>query len=157
MIISNEAYLSKKMSVIIKMPEKKIEKEFEFDSEFDITKIKTSAELDIKPKFEIDGLGLDFAKDVIVKGTYYEIDIPKEKAISGKTRVKALNLIHNGIEHQFIAESESFRYQIDVIRYQKKLNLDEIDGLKLKIWKTRQDLKTDRFTGKADVYNLKAL
>ena len=137
--------------------EQEQEQEFEFESEFDVSKIKESAEMDIKPKFEIEGLGLDYAKDVIVKGTYYDVKIPVAKAISNKTIIKAINLIHNGIEHQFFCESESFKYQIDVIRFRRKLNVNQIDGLKIKIWKQLTQIDTPNFKGKAIVYSLKEL
>lgn len=131
--------------------------DFIFESDFDISKIKESAEMDIKPKFEIEGLGLEFSKDVIIKGTFYNIEIPFEKSINGKTTIKALNFIYNGIEHQFICESGSFNYQLDVIRYRLKLNKNQIEGLRLKIWKTIATISSENFKGKAPVYNLKAL
>lgn len=130
--------------------------DFEFESEFDISKVKESAELDIKPKFEIEGLGIEFSKDIIIKGSYYNIELPKSKAINDTT-VKAINLIHNGIEHQFICEASSFRYQLDVIRFRRKLKLNQIDGLKLKVWKQNVKIDSDKFKGKADVYCLKEL
>jgi len=130
--------------------------DFVFKSEFDLDKVQKSADLDIKPKIEFES-GIENAKDVLIVGTYYEIDIPKEKAITEKTKLKALNMLHEGVIHQFIAEAESFRYQLEVICYKKKIQVDDIDGLALKIWKDTQYINTPKFKGKADVYCIKAL
>ena len=142
-----------------KKPEKDQENDevFVFESDFDVSKIKESAKMDIKPKFEIEGLGIEFSKNVIIKGSYYNIEIPIEKSIDGKTTVKAINFIYNGVEHQFICEAGSFRYQLDVIRFRRKLNIDNIDGLKLKIWKQIATIDSEKFKGKAPVYCLKEL
>lgn len=132
------------------------EPDFKFESEFDLEKIKAMAEVDVKPKFDIQDseLGIEKAKNIEIVGTYYDLTLPKEKAI-GKNPVKAINVMYNGIEHYFIAESESFRIQLDAIRYKLKLPLNQIDGLKLTIWKTERYLNTPNFKGKAKVYSLK--
>ena len=143
--------------MIYKMPvQKPKEKENDFESEFDLEKIKTSAKLDIKPKIEfLDGI--ENAKDVIIKGTYYPLDLPADKQINKQT-VKAINMMYEGIEHYFIAESESFRYQLEVIRFKKGLKSNkELDGLRLRIWTSEQFINTPNFKGKAKVYNLKPL
>lgn len=127
--------------------------DFQFKSEFDVEKIQKSAEADIKPKIDFDDK-IENAKTVIIKGTYYDFELPNEKQIN-KEKVKALNMLYNGVEHYFIAEAESFRFQIDVIRFRKKLTVEQIDGLKLKIWTEIQNINTPKFKGKAKVYCLK--
>jgi len=133
----------------------KPEKDFVFKSEFDLEKIQKSADLDIKPKIEFE-LGIEKAKDVIIKGNYYTIEIPIAKAITD-TKLKALNMIYNEVEHQFIAEAESFRYQLEVLCFKKKIQTSDINGLNLRIWKELRQINTPKFKGKAEVYCMKEL
>lgn len=117
--------------------------------------IKTSAEVNIKPKLTIEGLGIEFGKDITILSVPYKVNIPKEKSINGKTKIFVIDLLYNNTEHQFIAESGSFRFQLGVLK--EKLDLldySELIGIKRKLWKQLANIDTPKFKGKAEVYVL---
>lgn len=126
-----------------------------FLSDFTQESIDKSAEVDIKPKFEIEGIGIEFAKNVIILSEPYQVEIPKEKAIGKSNLLWMIALEYQNVVHTFIAESGSFRFQIGVIM--KKLDYlepKELIGLAVRIWKVIANIKTATFKGKAEVYKV---
>lgn len=139
------------------MSEKKKEQEKlpEWLADFSREKIKASAEVDIKPRLTITENGIEFGKDIEILSIPYKIKIPKEKSINGKEMIYVVDLLYNGVIHQFFAESGSFRFQLGVLK--EKLDLDDYSdliGIKKKLWKQEADIKSKSFSGKADVYVL---
>lgn len=124
-----------------------------WNSGFDSDSIKKASEVDIKPKLSIDALGIENGKAIEIISDMYIVNIPKDKAITGNTKLRTIDVIYEGIEHQFICESGSFRFQISVLI--EKLKLDSAIGLKIFLWKEIAEIKTPKFTGKAEVYLLK--
>lgn len=117
--------------------------------------IKASAELDIKPRLTIDLLGVENGKDVLVCSEPYKVKLPKDKAISKDGKVWMLDVHYQGVDHQFIAQAGSFRYQLGVLveKYFEG-NIAEIIGKIIKISKEVAEIKTPEFTGKAEVYQV---
>lgn len=139
------------------MSEKKKDQEQlpEWLNDFDKESIKKSAEVDIKPKLTIDDIGIENGKDITILSIPYKVNIPKEKSINGKSKIFVIDLLYNNIEHQFIAESGSFRFQLGVLK--EKLDLSDYSkliGIKRKLWKQMANINTSKFTGKAEVYVL---
>ena len=92
-------------------------------SDFTQKSIDNSAEVDIKPKLEIEFVGIEYSKTVVILSEPYKVKIPKEKAI-GNQNIWMIDLEYNDIEHQFIAEAGSFRFQLGVLL--KKLDFSWI-------------------------------
>ena len=127
----------------------------DFLSDFTQKSIDNSAEVDIKPKFEIEGVGIEFAKNVMILTKPYQVEIPKEKAIGKSNLLWMIDLDYQNVAHTFIAESGSFRFQLGVIM--KKLEYTEpkeLIGLAVRIWKVIADIKTPTFKGKAELYKV---
>ena len=118
--------------------------------EFTPESITKSAELIIYPKLTIDGLGLEYSKNVVILSEPYLVEIPKEKAISKDNKIWMIDLEYEGVRHQFICQSGSFRFQLGVL--QEKLNLDDLIGFEIKLWKQLANINTPTFKGKAEVY-----
>ncbi len=135
------------------MSEKK--SEIDFLAEFSQKSLKKSADLEIKPKLSIDGLGIEFGKKVIILSIPYIVEIPKEKAI-GTNKIWMIDLEYQQIEHQFTAQAGSFRFQLGVLM--EKLDLTEKEqliNLFVLIWKTLENISTPTFKGKAEMYHIK--
>ena len=138
-----------------KKSEKKEKSKIAFLSDFSQESLKKSAEVDIKPKFEIEGIGIEFAKNVLILTEPYKVEIPKEKSIKPDNKIWMINLEYEGVEHQFIAEAGSIRFQLGVIM--EKLEYTEpkeLIGLPVRIWKVIANINTPTFKGKAEVYKI---
>jgi len=126
-------------------------------SDFTRKSIKKSADVDIKPKLTIE-LGIDNVKEnIVILSEPYLIEIPKEKAI-GSNELLAINLEYLGIEHQFIAQAGSFRFQLGVLM--EKLGYSEpseLIDLTVRIWKTLEYINTPSFKGKAEMYHIELM
>lgn len=138
-------------------PEQDQEKKSKVDwlSEFTEKSLDNSAEVDIKPKLTIDGIGIEYSKDVVILSVPYKVEIPKEKAIGKDNKIWMIDLEFENVEHQFIAQSGSFRFQLGVLA--KKLELSEMTkliNLPIKIWKQIATINTPTFKGKAEVYKI---
>ena len=123
-------------------------------SDFSKESLDKSAEIDIKPKLTIDGLGLEYSKTVVILSEPYKVEIPKSKAI-GNNKIWMMDLEYEGIIHQFICESSSFRFQLGVLM--KKLGFTEpteLIQLPIRIWKTTTNINTPKFKGNVDVYQI---
>lgn len=124
-------------------------------SDFTQESLTKSAEVEIKPKFEIEGVGIEFAKNVIILSELYKVEIPKEKSIKADNKLWCIDLDYENVEHQFIAEAGSFRFQLGVIM--EKLEYTEpkeLIGLPVRIWKVIATINTPTFKGKAEVYKV---
>lgn len=138
-----------------KKSEKKEKSKIAWLSEFSQESIEKSAEISILPKFEIEGIGIEYAKNVIILTELYKIEIPKEKSIKPNNKLWCINLEYQEVVHQFIAEAGSFRFQLGVIM--EKLEYTEpkqLIGLYVRIWKVIANIKTPTFVGKAEVYKV---
>ena len=138
-----------------KKSEKKEKSKIAWLSEFSQESLEKSAEIEIKPKFEIEGVGIEFAKNVVILSELYKVEIPKEKAINQKTKLWSVDLEYENVAHSFLAESGSFRYQLGVIM--EKLEYtepNELIGLPIRIWKVIANINTPTFKGKAEVYKV---
>ena len=124
-------------------------------SDFTTESIKKSAEVDIKPKLTIDGIGIEYAKDITIMSEPYIVEIPKEKSIGADNKIWMIDVSYQEVSHQFIAQSGSFRFQLGVLM--EKLNFEPKDliGLQLKLWKEKATISNKQFKGKAEVYVLK--
>lgn len=124
-------------------------------SEFSQESLDKSAEVEIKPKLEIEGIGIEFAKNVVILSEPYPVEIPKEKAIGKDNTIWMINLEYQNVEHQFIAQSGSFRFQLGVLAKKLQLNdMTELINLPIKIWKQEANINTPSFKGKAVVYQV---
>ncbi len=141
---------------IIPDKETKLEKsKIDFLSDFSQASIDKSAEVEINPKFEIEGVGIEYAKNVLILSEPYKVEIPKEKSIKANNKIWMIDLDYQEVKHTFIAEAGSFRFQLGVIM--KKLDYTEpkeLIGLPVRIWKVIANIKTPTFTGKAEVYKV---
>lgn len=120
--------------------------------------IKASAKLDIKPRLTIDSIGVENGKNVVIRSEPYRITLPEGKGISKDGKIWMLDISYEGVEHQFIAQAGSFRYQLGVLvekHFEGKMS--EIVGKSVKISKVVAEIKTTEFTGKAEVYQLALL
>ena len=140
------------------MSEKKKQTEMstiDFLSDFTVENLKKSADLEIKPKLSIDECGIEFGKKVVILSIPYIVEIPKAKAI-GTNKIWMIDLEYNDIDHQFIAQANSFRFQLGVLM--EKLGLSEKESLIdlfVLIWKTLEQINTPTFKGKAEMYHIK--
>ena len=138
-----------------KKSEKKEKSKIAWLSEFNQESLVKSAEIEIKPKFTIEGIGIEFAKNVVILSELYKVEIPKEKAINQKTKLWSIDLEYENVAHSFLAESGSFRFQLGVIM--EKLDYTEpkeLIGLPIRIWKVNANINTPTFKGKAEVYKV---
>lgn len=132
------------------------EKKADWLSDFTEKALKASAEVDIKPRLEIEALGIEWCKDVDILTEPYIVEIPKEKAVGNTNRIWMMDVRFEGVEHQFIAQSGSFRFQLGVLMRKLGLkNRSDLIGKNIKIWKTKAHIDTDAFHGEAEVYNIK--
>lgn len=126
----------------------------EWLKEFSQDSIEKSANIDIKPKLTIDGLGIEHSKICSILSELYKVKIPKEKAI-GNNELWMVDLSYNGVNHQFIAQSGSFRFQLGVLMTKLGFsNPSELIGLPIRIWKTTSYISTPQFKGNAEVYQI---
>lgn len=126
---------------------------FEFQTRFNIKDVEKSANIDIKPKLEITELGIENAKTIEIASVIYEVDIPAEKSIDGSGKMEVIDVYHEGVLHQLVANAKSFQFQLDVLRYKLKFATEEdLIGFKLKIWKEEKYINTPVFKGNAKVY-----
>jgi len=119
-------------------------------SDIDLSDVKKSAGLNIKPKLTIDALGIEHAKEIEILSDYYEVTIPKNKA-KGTNKLTMLDVNYSGQIHQFVANAKSFRYQLAVCMVKIGLDpeTDTPEGMKIKVWKDKAETKD---FGKAEVY-----
>ena len=121
-----------------------------FLSDIDMSDVKKSAKMNIKPKLTFDALGVEYAKEIEIMSDYYEVEIPKKKA-KGLNKLIFLDVLYMGIDHQFIAQAKSFRYQLAVCQIKLGMNpeTDSPEGMVIKLWKVMAETKE---FGKAEVY-----
>ena len=124
-------------------------------AEFSKESIEKSAKVDILPKLSIDGVGIEYAKEVIIKSEPYIVEIPKEKAIGADNKLWMIDLEYENTLHQFIAQSGSFRFQLGVLIEKLGLTMSELIGFEIKLWKEKATIKNAQFKGLAEVYILK--
>ena len=141
--------------------EKKIDQEkskISWLSDFTRDSIKKSAEVNIKPKLTFE-LGIEYVKEnIVILSEPYLIKIPKAKAIGNSNELLAINLEYVDIAHQFIAEAGSFRFQLGVLMEKNNLTEPkELIGLRVRIWKTLEQIKTSSFKGKAEMYHIELM
>lgn len=141
---------------MVKETETKPEKsKIDFLSDFSQESIDKSAEVEINPKFEIEGIGIEYAKNVLILSIPYKVEIPKEKSIKKDNKIWMIDLEYQDVLHTFIAEAGSFRFQLGVIM--KKLDYTEpkeLIGLAIRIWKVIANISTPTFKGKTEVYKV---
>lgn len=124
-------------------------------SEFTEKSLENSAEVDIKPKLTIDGIGIEYSKNVVILSEPYKVEIPKDKAIGKDNKIWMIDLEFENVEHQFIAQSGSFRFQLGVLAKKLGVNkMSELINLPIKIWKQIATINTATFKGKAEVYKV---
>lgn len=123
--------------------------------EFSKESIEKSAEVDIHPKLTIEGIGIEYAKDVVIMSEPYIVEIPKEKAIGNSNKLWMIDLQYEGTLHQFIAQSGSFRFQLGVLMKKLGLPITDLIGFHIKLWKEKANIKNAQFKGLAEVYVLK--
>lgn len=145
------------------MSEKKITKKetkvIDYTKSINMEKIRKSAKLNIKPKlsFPNENLGLEHSKSFIIDSLIYIATITKEKAITSKVDLFAIDVLYLNTLHQLFIESESFKYQLLVICEKLGITIQDIIGLELLAWKTKTYINTPNFKGNAIVYNLKLI
>jgi len=118
---------------------KTTDQEPNFFSDIDAEKVQKSAELDIKPKLIVEKLGIENGVSVEILSEPYLVKLPAGK-ISDK--VFMMDMLYNGVVHQFVAQATSFRYHLAVVM--KKLGFEhpkELIGVNIRIWKEVADLK----------------
>ena len=113
--------------------------------------IKMSAQMKIRPKLLIEGIGIEFAKTVKILSKPYIIKIPEDKSMSKDPNIWMIDLEYKNVIHQFIAQAGSFRYQMGVLAEKIKLSVDDLVGLIVKIWKEIADIPP---WGKCEVYKV---
>jgi len=120
--------------------------------------IKKSAEMDIKPRLIIETIGVENGVNVEVLSVPYLIKIPEAKSMSKNNEIWMIDLLHENIEHQFIAQAGSFRYQLGVL-IEKHLGGDpkNIINRSVKIWKEMGKINTVQFKGNAEMYKIELL
>ena len=120
--------------------------------------IKKSAEMDIKPRLTVDSIGVENGVDVVISSEPYRVQLPEGKGITKDGKIWMLDMWYQGVEHQFIAQAGSFRYQYGVLA-EKHFNgkMVEIIGRTIKISKVVAEIDTTEFKGKAEVYQLALL
>jgi len=125
---------------------------------FILKDIKNSAALDIKPKLEIIGLTIDNAVEVQFLTEPYEVQLPKGKGMSKDDKIWMLDVMYKNTIHQFIAQANSFRYQLAVL-VEKYFDGDMSKIVKkyFKIWKEIAQINKPEFKGKAEVYQVTLL
>ncbi|GAH06895.1 unnamed protein product, partial [marine sediment metagenome] len=116
-------------TVMVKEPEKDQEpkEHIEWLRDFKPEAIKKASEVDIKPKLTIDGLGIEFAKICTILTLPKKVKIPKEKSIGNSNLIFMMDLEYEGVAHNFICESGSFRFQLGVLM--TKLGFTDTDDL----------------------------
>lgn len=115
------------------VPEKKLD---DFMEGFKKADIEKSSKLDIKPKLEIHGLGVENGVSVEVLSEPYKVQLPEGKGLSKDDKIWMLDVLYESIIHQFICQAGSFRYQLLVlIKKHFEGNMSEIIGESIKIWK----------------------
>lgn len=117
--------------------------------------IKASAALDIKPKLEIIGLTIDNAVEVQFLSEPYEVQLPIGKGMSKDDKIWMLDVMYKNTVHQFIAQANSFRYQLGVL-IEKYFggDMSRIVQRNFKIWKEIAQIDKPEFKGKAEVYQV---
>ncbi len=111
------------------------EKNPNFLEGFKKSDIVKSAKMDIKPRLQIESLGIDASVIVEILSEPYQVKIPEDKAI-GENPIWMIDLLHNGVSHQFIAQASSFRYQLGVLAEKHfEGNLANLIGQEVVIWK----------------------
>ena len=120
--------------------------------------IKKSAEMDIKPRLIIETIGVENGVNVEVLSVPYLVKIPEAKSMSKDNEIWMIDLLHENIEHQFIAQAGSFRYQLGVL-IEKHLGGDpkNIINRSVKIWKEMGKINTVQFKGNAEMYKIELL
>lgn len=109
----------------------------DFLSDIDEEKLEISANLNILPKLYIEDVGVENSKQVKVLSAGYTIEIPQEKSMSDDNHLKVIDVEFEKIQHQFIAEAKSFRFQYGVIMKQlgfKTTESAKMIGAIIKIW-----------------------
>ena len=108
-----------------------------------------------KPKLEIIGLTIDNAVEVQFLGEPYVVQLPIGKGMSKDDKIWMLDVMYKNTVHQFIAQANSFRYQLAVL-VQKHFDGDmsKIVKKNFKIWKEIAQIDKPEFRGKAEVYQV---
>jgi len=127
------------------------EKKPNFLEGFKKADIEKSARLDIKPRLVIDELGVDNGVIVEILSVPYQVEIPENKAI-GDNILWMMNVLFQGVEHQFIAQPSSFRYQLGVlVEKHFKGNMEALIGNEITIW--RELVQTKKY-GESALYQV---
>lgn len=140
---------------MVKETEKEPDQEISWLKDFKPEAIKKASEVDIKPKLTIDGIGIEYAKICTILTLPKKVNIPKEKAIGNSNLIFMMDLEYEGVSHNFICQSGSFRFQLGVLM--NKLGFTDVDdliGLPIRIWKTKSYINTPVFKGQAEVYQI---
>jgi hypothetical protein len=115
------------------MPQEKLDNFMEGFKKADIEK---SAKLDIKPKLEIEGLGIKNGVDVQILTEPYKVQLPEGKGLSKDDKIWMVDVMYMDVIHQFIAQAGSFRYQLLVlVEKHFESNMANVIGEFVKIWK----------------------
>ena len=113
--------------------EKKLD---DFMEGFKKADIEKSAKLDIKPKLEVFGLGIENGVDVKILTEPYRVQLPEGKGLSKDDKIWMIDVMYQSVIHQFICQAGSFRYQLLVlVEKHFEGNMSEIIGEIVKIWK----------------------
>jgi len=138
------------------MPEKKQEITIDnFMEGFKKEDIENSANLNIKPKLEILGLGIVNGIEVEVLSEPYKVQLPKGKGLSKDDKIWVIDVMYMDVEHQFICQAGSFRYQLLVlVKKYFKGEMAVIIGERIKIWKERVVL--DKW-GESELYKVELI
>ena len=113
--------------------EKKID---DFMEGFNKADIEKSAKLDIKPKLEVFGLGVENGVDVQILTEPYRVQLPEGKGLSKDDKIWMIDVMYQDVIHQFICQAGSFRYQLLVlVEKHFEGNMSEVIGEMVKIWK----------------------
>lgn len=125
------------------------EKKANFLEGFKKSDIVKSASLDIKPRLQIESLGIENCVDVEISSEPYQVEIPSEKSF-GNSQLWMIDLFYMGVEHQFYAQASSFRYQLGVLAEKYfNGNLADLIGQRVKIWR---ELRETKNFGQAELY-----
>jgi len=132
----------------------------DFLSDFDEEKIEKSSKLEILPKLEIEGTGIENAKIVKVLSGRYMVEIPVEKSMSDDNHLWIIDMEYEKTKHQIIAQAKSFRYQYAVIMKKCGINIkdqkatEHMIGAIIKIWLEEVELEK---WGKQNLYKIELI
>ena len=117
--------------------------------------IEKSAKLDIKPKLEVFGLGVENGVDVQILTEPYRVQLPEGKGLSKDDKIWMIDVMYQDVIHQFICQAGSFRYQLLVlVEKHFEGNMSEVIGEMVKIWK--ESVVLDKW-GESILYKIELL